>query len=611
MTGKVLNIDNVISKDDLGCRIAQFWVEWNINRQAWKTDVEEVRKYVFATDTTTTTNSKLPWKNKTTVPKLCQIRDNLLANYTTHIFPRRKFIQWEASHTDSNAQDKRHSILSYMSWAVEQDRFRQEVTKCLLDYIDYGNVFGTVEWVDERSSLKDTAVKVGYVGPTIRRISPLDIVFNPLAPTFMEAPKIVRSLVSMGEVKKLLEAQSTDENREAYETLFKYLQDVRITIRNNPGDNLEVQDAFLQVDGFTSYRAYLESEYVEILTFYGDIWNREKGEYLQNHKIMVVDRHKIISSAVNPSYFGYTPIWHVGWRIRQDNLWAMGPLANLVGLQYRLDHIENLKADVFDLLVMPVLKITGFVQEFEWRPFEKIFVGDEGNVEILSPPFQILQANVEIQYLTSMMEEMAGSPKEAMGFRTPGEKTAFEVSRLENASARIFTHKSLQFEEQFVERVMNGMLELSRRNLSDVLQIPVWDDEFNAQVFMSLTPNDITGVGRLKPIAARNIAERADMIQTLNNFYSSGPGQDPEVRQHISSIQIAKMAEELLNWKDYQLIQPNIRVSERADAQRLMNMAEEQVTMEAQTPTGMTADDWDESAAPVPQPMMGMGDVPQ
>src|SRR6185503_20996216 len=95
----------------------------------------------------------------------------------------------------------------------------------------------------------------------------------------------------------------------------------------------------------------------------------EANEYYRNHIITVVDRHKILNLKPSPSFFGRPPIYHAGWRIRQDNLWAMGPLDNLVGMQYRIDHLENLKADLFDLTAFPPLKVTGYVEDFEWRPF--------------------------------------------------------------------------------------------------------------------------------------------------------------------------------------------------------------------------------------------------
>lgn len=622
MTGKVLNFNDISAPDKLGTDIANKFVEWKTLRQSFDLAVQEVRKYVFATDTTMTTNAQLPWKNKTTIPKLCQTYDNLNANYMATLFPKRKSYTWLANEKDANSKEKRDAILNYMYWCTSQDHFRYEASKLVADYLLHGNAFATVEWLDQRSPVETSGVlerikslltggtpyQVGYVGPALRRINPDDIVFNPTAPSFIETPKIIRSLVSWGEVKKILSSQSTTEDQQFYEDLYNYLKEIRVTVRNFTGD-FQANDAYYQMDGFSSYRNYLESDYVEILTFYGDIFDWETEEYLPNHKIMVVDRHKIISKKPNPSYFGFPPIFHVGWRTRPDNLWAMGPLFNLVGMQYRVDHIENLKADVFDLITFPVLKIKGYVEDFNWGPMERIYTGEEGDVEMLVPPFQVLQANIEIDNYLNKIEEMAGAPKEAMGFRSPGEKTAYEVSRLENAASRIYQHKTIQF-EIFEEQFLNAMLEMGRRNLNGVIQLPIFDDEFKIQVFESLNPSDLVGSGRIRPLAARNFAEKAEMIQNLSNFYASGPGMDPQVRQHISSVQTAKLAEYVLDWGDWNIVQPFVRITEAADAQRLSQTAQEQVAVEQQTPSGLTPSDTEQPFSPQPpQPDQGQGQV--
>ena len=124
----------------------------------------------------------------------------------------------------------------------------------------------------------------------------------------------------------------------------------------------------------------------------------------------------------------------------------MGPLDNLVGMQYRIDHLENLKADAFDQIAVPLIKIKGLVEDFEFQPGERIYTGEDGDVEFLRPESSILQANLEIQELEAEMEIMAGAPREAMGIRTPGEKTAFEVQRLDAAASRTFQHKINAFE---------------------------------------------------------------------------------------------------------------------------------------------------------------------
>src|SRR6266480_4216439 len=107
MTGKVLDLMNVIEPDQLGTRITEQWIQLDLLRQVKKTAWKEIQQYVFATDTTQTTNAQLPWKNKTTVPKLCQIADTLFSNYTATLFPQRKWLIWEANEADSNSVSKR------------------------------------------------------------------------------------------------------------------------------------------------------------------------------------------------------------------------------------------------------------------------------------------------------------------------------------------------------------------------------------------------------------------------------------------------------------------------------------------------------------------------
>ena len=600
MTSKVLMVDDVISPDRLATNITETWIDYDMKRQRKKIDWEEIRRYVYATDTSHTSNSSLPWKNKTTIPKLCQIRDNLYSNYTATMFPKRKNVEWDANEKDSDSKRKRDSITKYMAWAMDQPSFKAEMDKVILDYIDFGNCFVTVEWVDERTE-QDGRMQSGYVGPAVRRISPLDIVMNPTAESFENSPKIVRSLISMGELKEILNRLSNDENREEYENLWKYLKEVRHNARDSAQDWQE-RDNLYSIDGFTSFRDYLTSDVVEVLTFYGDMYDTEKDELLKNHVITVVDRHKLIGKKPNPSFFGTPPIYHTPWRKKQDNLWGMGPLDNLVGMQYRMDHVENMKADIWDLVTYPVVKVKGFVEDFTWQPGEHIYASEEGDVDLVQPRVEIMSANSEVQYLSAQMEEMAGAPKEAMGFRTPGEKTKYEVQRLENAASRVFQNKIKQFEEQIVERILNAMLELARRNLTGTTVIKVFDDELKAASFRSLSVEDITGIGRIKPVAARHFAEQAELIQNLSSLAQSNLW--PVVQPHVSGIAMSKIFETSFNLPEGVIV-PFVALAEQADAQRQAQALQEQVLQATQTASGIGGDyDLEAATAAMTQPQI-------
>lgn len=596
----VLQLEQILEPDILATKIANVYLEWDGYKIPQKNKWLETRQYLNATDTSYTTNNKLPWNNKTTIPKLTQIFDNLCANYMASIFPKRKWLIWEAENEDAAAKDKVDSIRDYMSWVIDQPWYKTTVQLLVNDYVEYGNVFVTQEWADDRVQLKDK-VQVGYVGPKLVRISPQDIVFNPTAGSFYNTPKIIRSLVSMGETKEMFQRMSLSEgDREIAEACYHRMEMYRNAAVDLSSKDEDLQGLY-QMEGFGSFRNYLLSGYVEILSFYGDLYDRQNNIFYKNYQICVMDRCEIAFKKPNPSYFGKAPIFHSGWRTRQDNLWAMGPLDNLVGMQYRLDHIENMKADLFDLTAFPPFKIKGIVEDFKWGPLENIIVDADGDVELMTPNVNIMQHNIEIKQYMDLMEEMAGAPKEAMGIRSPGEKTMYEIQSLENAAGRIFQAKINQFEEQIVESSLNGMLELARRNMDETV-VRVTDDEFKITTFKSLTPEDITGAGRIRPVAARHFAEKAQRLQNITGLFNSKMGQI--LLPHVSGIKLAQLADNLLEIEDWNVFQPFAAVVEQVEGQKMQNAAQEDMLTQAQTPAGLTPGD------PLPPGMAQGSSVP-
>lgn len=582
MSVKVAEIKNILQPHSLASEVAYMWDNLTTQRRTWVSEKEELRNYIFATDTTKTTNSQLPWKNKTTIPKICQIRDNLHANYASALFPNDNWFKWEGYSRDAVTKQKREAIESYMGNKIRNSNFRTEVYKLLYDFIDYGNAFWDIVFVNESHKTEDGEVIQGYRGPKLKRISPYDIAFNPMASSFKDSYNIVRTLKTVGELKwELDNMPELGYNKDIIEEVDKY----RKTLGAYATEDVSKALA-LSVDGFGNFYDYLQSGYVEVLEFEGSINNKDTGEYLQNVLITVVDRAKVIRVVPMPSWMGKTTKGHVGWRMRPDNLYAMGPLDNLVGMQYRIDHLENLKADAMDLAVHPPLAITGNVEEFEWGPSELIYIGEGGNIQELGKSLQgVMAANNEIIMLEQKMEEMAGAPKQAMGIRTQGEKTAYEVQTLEQAASRIFQNKITHFEIECIEDVLNKMFESARRNMDGADLIRVIDNDIGVIQFMEITKDDITASGKLRPIGARHFAAQATIIQNISNFYQSAVGQDPSVRAHISAKSIAKMFEEYLGLERFKLFQENVRVYEDAETQQLVQEAQMQLEEQALTQT--------------------------
>jgi hypothetical protein len=452
------------------------------------------------------------------------------------------------------------------------------MSKLLYDYIDYGNAFATVDF-EASYVTDDNDVKTpDFIGPRVRRISPLDIVFNPLSATFKDSWKVIRSLKNMGELE--LMAQDEPDNHYLKNALAQ--RDKLKRFAGQYGIEDEAKAEGLQVDGFGSYQNYLQGEYVEVLEFWGDI-NSEEGGVQRGRVVTVIDRMWVVRNEAIPSWLGHAPIYHVGWRTRPDNLWAMGPLDNLVGMQYRIDHLENLKADAMDLAVLPPLVIKGEVEEFQYRPGEEIHIDENGAIEELAKNVQwVIQADNAIQALEQRMEMYAGAPREAMGIRTAGEKTAFEVQSLQTAAGRIFQEKITTFEIELLERILNAMLETAKRNLDHDDVVRVMDDDLGVTQFITITRDDITASGKLRPIGARHFAAQAQLVQNLQQLSNTAIWQ--QVSPHMSAKSMCKLLEDVLGLGRYQLFSPNAAVFEQQETQRLANQANEDLQVEQSTP---------------------------
>jgi hypothetical protein len=187
---------------------------------------------------------------------------------------------------------------------------------------------------------------------------------------------------------------------------------------------------------------------------------------------------------------------------------------------------------------------------------------------------------MQINELMNRMEELAGAPKQAMGIRTPGEKTKYEIQSLENAAGRIFQSKVSWFERNILEPLLNGMLAESVRNFEGVERIRAIDEEFNTESFVEITKDDLMAEGKIYPIGARHFADQARFVQELSQTMAAVQAI-PSVAAHISGKAIAKALEENLGWQNYKIVQDNVMIFEQAETQRLMNQVAEDIQTEA------------------------------
>jgi hypothetical protein len=571
---KVAQIQEAFNQETAAGWISNLWDNYNNQRSGKLQEWAELQRYIFATDTQTTSNSSLPWKNSTTIPKICQIRDNLHSNYMASLFPNDNWLTWMAYDEKSASKQKAKIIRGYMENKSREGGLRSVISKLIYDYIDYGNAFSTTSF-ERRFNMVDGENVPDFIGPTAVRIHPLDIVFNPLAASFDKTFKIIRSVKTIGELLKL--AQDNPDQSFWADVLNKRMERVALL----SGYKKEDFDKAVQIaaDGFGDYYQYLQSDYVEILEFYGDYQDAD-GTLHVGRRITITDRAHVAQDIKIPTYSGRPGIYHVGWRERSDNLWAMGPLDNLVGLQYRLDHLENAKADAFDLAIQPPLKIIGEVEAFVWGPSAEIHLDENGDVqEVAKNLNSVITAASEMEAIEARMELYAGAPREAMGIRSPGEKTAFEVQVLENAASRIFQQKISQFEVEMLEKLLNGMFEEAHRNMDMPDVVRTFDSDLNAVEFTKITKSDITAKGILRPIGARHFAQQANQLQNVIGIFNSPIGQ--LIAPHTSAKELTRFVEDVTDLRGYAIFRDNVGIIEQKETATMMNQASEDLQVES------------------------------
>lgn len=565
-----VELQGLLKPDDAAEWVSNLWVKWDNQRQPIKSHWQQVDEYIYSVDTSTTENSSLPWTHKARNSKITNIRDNLHSNYLSSLFPNDKWLTWNAYSKDAARRDKAKTITSYMDNKAREGGFRDKMSELLYDYIDRGMCFAMPTF-EARYKTTDTERVTSFIGPTCVRISPNDIVFNPTADNFRNSPKVVRTMTTLGALAKMAETHPD-------QTWWKDILDRRMLLHQAAmtysADDWEKTLRY-SIDGFGNLQEYYISDTVEILEFYGDFHNARTGELEQDRMITIVDRSFLARNEEINTYDGKDPIRSTGWRKRPGNLWSQGPLDLLLGMQYQLDHYLNMAANALDLKVMPPIKVIGNVEEFSWQPREEIHIDENGDVQEMAQQFGDIQACLTfIAELENRMEMYAGAPREAMGIRTPGEKTAFEVQALENAAGRIFQEKITQF-EVFMEDILNGMLEEAHRNFPITDIVRIMDDDIGATEFREITKEDITADGVLRPIGARHFAQKAQELQNLVGVFNSPIGQ--MIAPHTSSQEMARFIEDVVDLRGYNMFRPNVAIAEQAETQQLAGQIEEEM----------------------------------
>ena len=572
MSLNTLTIEDLKSDENLAAQVAGFWDFAQKQRLNQITGWNEVRKYVYATDTTHTSALSNPWKNKTTRPKLTWLYDKALTTYIRKLLPNDQFFRWKSSPRNKKEQQLKAPVIEH--WMTHKLRnqfvqFRQTISQCLGDWLLSGNAFCGVEYIKKfENDLVTGEPKLVFKGAKPFRISPWDGVLDASAANWGESFFAHRRLVRKEVFFAFADANPGFYNPEALERLRR-----AHTSENFGKDVVDyIKETNRNIEGISVLDQW-DSGLVEVIEYYGAVREIDQNTYKENMRIIIADRLFVLQNEKNPSYLVNKPIVHAGFRKRPDNLWGMGPLENLVGMQYRIDHEENVKADALDACAYPIRKITGdsSSEKYELKPGAEWYVPLNGDVELIFPDPRIAMFESDILGKEREMEEFAGLPRETAGFRTPGEKTGFEVQALLASAGEFPDEKLAEFESSFLEPLLNLLLELNIRNIDefDIESIPQED----LDVWKNVTLDDLRIDGRLYPVGIKHSKERADKIGKTQLLMTLGAQIAPE---HLSKFRAMESLEEEMNLDEDKIIEFGVGLKEQADLAKMSQLLQQQ-----------------------------------
>ena len=537
-------------------------------RAAWEEERRELLLYLDATDTNTTTNSKLPFKNSTTINKIAQLHQNITTSYIEHLMPNSDWVDFVGATRDDMDVKKRQAVVSYVKGKVEASNLEGVLEQLASDYADSG-----IAGVHTRH-VKQSSVSVGgkiiphYTGTITERINPNDLFYDVTASSLVAARKCIRTLYTMGGLKKhIMESTNPLMTMEQFETL----RNERRSVREAVGDGYSGRRKFdsLSKQGFGSMINYINEGIVEVLTFYGDFYDEEQDELMSNYEISMIDR-KIIGRKASLESWNNSQNLHISvWEFRKDSLAPIGPLNRVVGLQYKLDKRENFKEDLFDRFLSPPLKKIGDVREKGTRggPDHEFQTEEGGDVAYMTPPPEVLSGDNLLVTILQLMEDLSGSPRESIGQRTPGEKTKFEVQLLDQGQNKLFRRKVKKFERELLSPVLQDYLEQGRHHLDGTDLVKTYNQELGSTDFLDITQQDLNGNGTMVAQGASQFAEKANTLQNLNAIFQTPVGG--LINPSLSRKKLTRTVEQLADLTKYDLFTFGIGLQEDAELQRL------------------------------------------
>lgn len=560
---------NTLDRDIVAKAITDKYVSWQADRQTFLKEAQDIRDYLFSTTALNGPSSNQKHVHKNHVPQLAQIYESLNTQHWNILFANPKFFDFIPERFAD--RDIAANIVELLLSKLERKNFRETTGRSLVSFFNMvgpaiARVTTEIEYDEDGS--------IAYKGFVVKNVDYKNIVFDPTAEDFYCTAKVIRSVAHMSDI---IQAAKKDENGIYNQEAIKYLKEARSASPKGMSDYVkQLTKTGIMYDGFNTTEDYLNSGKVEILEYIGDLYNSATGEVQTRRIIKIVDRLHVLSNVANDAPAGFDGLHMAGWRPRPNNLWPQGPLHQLVGMQYHIDHLENSKADIWDLIKMPTEIHKGEVRKSAdaSQPRMQVFVesGADNGYAVVHPDVTILNTDTMLAFYMRKMEDYAGALPQQQGIRTPGEKTLGEVSILETNAQKMAGDKAKLLEAMIAKILQEAYLRMVGPGYDDIDTIELLDDITGQMKVKELSLKDLKIRGGFRAIGVSRWERKNE---ALRNLTQAAPFlQNPAVAPHVSGVKLAEYVEEILDLREVNIVEAFIGVKEAVQAQ-YMQQAED------------------------------------
>ena len=540
--------------------IIQTWTRWDASKALAIKKWREVEAYRYATDTSSLPSGSA-FTHSTHMPVVSAIAQDLEAILKQVVLPHEDWFTFEPMDSQAARQEQRKTIVSYLKNRHALNGFENVVDTLKGELVSKGICFAQASHVD-----KSVGDKQGYVGPMIKSISPYDICFDPTAARFEDSPKIIREIVSLGEMFRRGEKGTFDQ-----EKVMKLLDERRNAANSDGGEDKNEQ--YIPM-GFETYQSYLQGGFVELLWFYGDVYDADNNELHESKMIVVADNSFMLLEEDIKTATGKPHIFRSVWQELPDNLWGMGPLENIIGLNYQINHRENAKSEALDRLIYPDKVYVGDVEEMYDDETDTItyLAPEGGGVNELAINTQFFSFDLQIDRLQHSARGAARLPSDLTGFRSQGEKTLGEVAALTEGGMRGFVDKAANFERTTLEPLLKAEVELAHEHFGNAFNVPN-KSEAGFIEMLNVSKEDLSINGVLIPRGSKRFARKNQLLASLTQLSATPLFQ--VAAPHLSALGTANLLGELLEVQDEGVFEENAQIIEATEQQQMMDQAEQ------------------------------------